>query len=233
MSTLKSFYASTIGKKIVVAVTGLILVGFVIGHMMGNLKTFMGQAKDGRWALDHYAEFLRTMGADFAGPETLLWVVRIVLLIALVLHVATVIQLSIRNRCAKPIGYAHPKYRASTYAARSMALGGFLIFCFVIFHILHFTTGDLHSDFRHGEVYRNVYTAFQQGGFVVIYAAAMFALGLHLFHGTWSVFQTLGIDNPDRNASLRCIAKLLAIVVPLGFVAVPLAIFFQFVPSPL
>lgn len=232
MAILFTFYSSTIGKKIVVALTGLVLVGFVLGHMIGNLKTFMGKGEDGRWALDHYAEFLRSMGSDLFGPENLLWIVRIGLLLALVLHVLTVIQLTLRNKQAKPQGYVNPRYSASSYAARSMAVGGLLLLAFIIFHILHFTTGDLHFDFRHGEVYRNVYLAFEQGGFVGIYVLAMLALGLHLFHGTWSVFQTLGFDNPDRNKTLRGIASALAIIVPLGFLAVPISVYLQLLPKP-
>ncbi len=226
MSKICSFYQSTIGKKFVVAVTGVALFLFVLGHMAGNLKAFMGVGPDGVHALDHYAEFLREIGADMLGQGTFLWLARGGLLLCLLLHVATIIQLRLRNRAAGGGKYAVPSKRGGSYSAYSMFLGGLIILVFIIFHLLHFTTGHLHfHGFEYGKVFQNVSNAFQHGGIVFIYLVGMLALGLHLYHGLWSLFQTLGLDNPDRNASLRGFAKGATVVIVIGFLSVPLSIF--------
>ncbi len=223
-------YKTTVGKKIVAALTGFILVGFVFGHMIGNLKTFMGRDAAGIHALDHYAEFLRSMGADLFGHMTLLWIVRAGLLAAVVLHVVTVVQLAIINRAARG-GSSYTKYQAnsSTFASRMMLCGGVLLLVFIVFHILHFTTGTLHFDgFIEGAVYHNVVSAFQHWYLVGFYLLAMAALGAHLYHGVWSMFQTLGLDNPERNMVIRRGAVALSVVIAFGFITVPCAVFIGF-----
>lgn len=233
MGALARFYGSTVGKKFVMAVTGLILVGFVVGHMAGNLKLFMGFDSNGVAMLDHYAEMLREIGADFLGRENFLWIVRAALLGTVCLHFLTAFQLVQRNRAGRPQNYVNQRYQSSTLASLTMVIGGIVLLFFIVFHILHFTTGHLHTyGFEHGKVYANVYSAFQHGSLVAIYAIAMMALCLHLYHGTWSVFQTLGIDSKGWNCCLRSFAKALALVVAIGFVLVPFAIYFKFVPSP-
>lgn len=221
------FYRSTIGKKFVVAITGVMLFGFVISHMAGNLKAFMGiDPGTGVHKLDLYAQFLREMGSDFLGYSVLLWIMRIGLLVAVVLHVVTVIQLTMRNRASRPVAYGEYESGASTLASRTMAWGGMFLFFFIIVHLLHLTFGTIHyQGFIEGSVYANVVKTFQVWYVVLFYLVAMVMLGLHLFHGVWSVCQTLGLDNPDRNQVLRKGALVAALVVSLGFMTVPLAAF--------
>lgn len=233
MKKMLDFYGSTLGKKVVVALTGLILFSFVIGHMAGNLKTFAGVSASGVHKLDIYAHFLRTFGSEMAGYAGVLWFLRIGLLGAFVLHVVTVAQLSIRNKAARGGEYKMQKYRASSVASRSMALGGIVIFVFVVFHLAHLTFGWVQPEtFVHGHVFANVSAAFRNPAFVFVYCVALIFLGLHLFHGLWSLCQTLGIDRPDRNATLRMVAKVLAIVITIGFMAVPLGVFAGLTPEP-
>ena len=228
------FCSSTVGKKFIVAITGAILFGFVLMHMTGNLKMFLGiDPALGEYKMDLYAEFLRTIGAEMLGEGGVLWLTRGVLLLAVLLHVVCVIQLTLRNKKAKPDAYAVQKYGSANYASLSMKYGGPLILLFIIYHILHFTTGDLHTaGFVHGEVYANVYSAFQSTGVVAIYVLAMLMLCMHLYHGIWSMTQTLGIDNPEWNPHIRMASKIFAIVVSVGFVAVPLSIAFGLIAAP-
>lgn len=228
------FYQSTLGKKVVVAVTGIVLFAFLIGHMTGNLKAFAGSdATSGIHKLDLYASFLRTVGSDMFGHGGILWIARIGLLVALILHVVTIAQLQVRNRAARPVEYSSYKYRTSSVAARSMFLGGIVILAFVFFHLAHLTFGVVTPDsFEHGHVYENVYNAFQNPVLLAVYLLAMVFVGLHLFHGLWSLCQTLGIDRPDRNATLRLVAKSLALVIALGFMAVPVAVYAGLLDTP-
>lgn len=227
------FYESTVGKKIIMAVTGLVLVGFVVGHMAGNLKAFMGFDASGVARLDHYAVFLREIGADVMGYGNFLWLTRAVLLVSLLLHVLMAIQLTKRNQESRYQGYAVGKHNSATLASRTMAIGGSILLFFVFFHILHFTTGQLHlSGFVEGHVYANVYSAFQSAPIVAVYLIAMTALCLHLYHGTWSVFQTLGIEARGWNCTMRLIARVLAFVVYLGFISVPLGFYLHKLPPP-
>lgn len=233
MNLCSRFYRSTVGKKVIMAVTGLVLVGFVIGHMAGNLKAFMGFDAAGVARLDHYAVFLREMGSSVMGYGTFLWLVRAVLFGATVLHVLMAIQLVKINQESRSTSYAVSKYHSATAASRTMAVGGSILLFFIFFHILHFTTGQLHRHgFVEGHVYANVYYAFQSAPMVAAYLIAMAALCLHLYHGTWSVFQTLGIEARGWNACFRSLAKAVAVVVCAGFIAVPLAVYFHQLPPP-
>lgn len=215
------------------ALTGLVLVGFVVGHMAGNLKALFGFDLHGVARLDHYAVYLRQIGETMVGYGNFLWIVRIILLGSLLLHVLMAIQLVQRNQASRAQRYAKEKYSSATLASTTMAIGGSILLFFIFFHILHFTTGSLHYyGFVPGHVYANVYLAFQHGPIVLAYVIAMAALGMHLYHGTWSVFQTLGIEARGWNASLRLLAQGLAVVVSIGFVVVPLAFYFQALPPP-
>lgn len=220
------FYRTTIGKKFIAAVTGLILVGFVFGHMLGNLKAFLGTDEAGVHALDHYAEFLREMGEPLLPYSMLLWIVRAGLLVAVVLHIVTVIQLTILNRASRAQKYAAYRPNSSTIASRGMFWGGLILMVFIVFHILHLTTGTLHFDgYVEGKVYANVVRSFQHWYMVTFYVVAMGALGAHLYHGVWSLCQTLGFDNPERNQFLRKSAVAIALIVAVGFISVPCAVF--------
>lgn len=234
MHALLEIYRSTIGKKIIMAVTGIVLVLFVIGHMTGNLKMFMGfDPAIGDFKMDEYARFLREIGTPLLPHGVALWIARIGLIICLVLHVVMGIQLSLRNKIAKPIDYRSQSYGASTIASRTMIYGGPIILVFVIFHLLHMTFGTVHTNgFVEGQVYANVYRGFQTWVIVFVYIAAMAVLGFHLYHGAWSVFQSLGINSPKLSPTFKLVAKLIAIILFVGFSAVPIAAVTKMLSSP-
>jgi len=233
MSPWLSFYRSTIGKKVIAALTGLLMMGFLVVHMAGNFKVFLPDPEPGVADIDVYARFLRSMGEPLLPHESALWIARLVLLAALLLHVTCVSQLALRNRRARPASYARHRLAVATPAARWMLVSGGLLLIFVVVHLLHFTTGSLDPQhFQPGAVYANLHAAFSHWGFAAFYAAAMVVLGLHLYHGGWSLFQTLGIDNPDRNAFLRTTAAALALAVALGFAAIPISIALGILPEP-
>ena len=217
-----TLYRSTIGKKAIMAVTGLLLVGFVIAHMAGNLQMFVGPAK-----MNGYAAFLKSTGE-------LLWIARLGLLVATILHVLMAWQLTqIKNR-ARPVGYEKREPQVSTVASRTMRWGGVLILVFIVFHILHFTTGTVfpmasspdaaHPGFSHTDVYGNVIAAFRNPLVSAFYVVAMLFLMLHLFHGAWSSVRTLGLTKPSRHPLHRRISTVIALVVWLGFTAIPVAV---------
>jgi len=234
MRAIIDLYSSSLGKKVIVALTGLVLFGFVVGHMMGNLKAFAGlDTVSGFHKLDMYAVFLKEIGQDIFGYQGFLWLVRVGLLGAVVLHIVTVIQLQAMNRGMRPEGYHKPVYRASSFAARTMFYGGIILAIFIVFHILHFTTGHMHFyGFEHGAVYANVYSAFSRWYLVLFYTVAMLALAFHTYHGVWSMFQTLGLNNRDWNPLLKNFATVFAVVLFIGFLSVPFAIFFGILPEP-
>ncbi|MEO6526913.1 MAG: succinate dehydrogenase cytochrome b subunit [Gemmatimonadaceae bacterium] len=218
-----TLYRSTIGKKAIMAVTGLVLVAFVIGHMAGNLQEFLGPAK-----MNAYAAFLKSTGE-------LLWLVRIGLIGAALLHVLMAWQLTQIKRSARPIGYAKREPQVSTIASRTMRWGGVLLLVFIVFHILHFTTGTVfpmasrpdarYPAFSHTDVYGNVVSAFRSPWVTAFYIVAMLFLMLHLFHGAWSSVRTLGLSKPSRDPLRRRVSTAIAIIVWLGFTAIPVAVF--------
>ncbi len=234
MSLLKSFYGSTIGKKISMALSGLVLVLFVLGHMAGNLKIFAGiDPSTGDYKIDDYGRFLRAMGAEMLGHSGVLWIVRLILLACLVVHAVSGIHLARLNRQAKPVGYKSTTYRSANAASRTMIYGGLFLLVFIVFHILHFTTGQLHfSGFVEGQVYANVFAGFRNVTTAGFYVVSMGLLAAHLYHGTWSMFQTLGVDTPRWNKSVRTAAKVVAIALFLGFSSVPVAIVVGALPAP-
>ncbi len=231
---LCQFWGSTIGKKIVMAITGAAMVLFVIGHMAGNLKVFGGMdPTSGIYKVDAYAAFLLSIGEGMLGKGGFVWMTRIALLLCVVLHVCAAVGLRIQNVRARPSSYKVASYGSSTIASRTMTYGGLILLTFIIVHILHFTTGHVHFDgFVHGNVYANVYAAFSHWYWVAFYAVAMGALALHLYHGVWSMLQTLGVDTPRWNATLRLTSKAVCMVVAVGFVVVPLAIFLKLLAPP-
>lgn len=206
------FYESTIGKKAVMAVTGLLLAGFLIAHMLGNLQIFLGPA-----IMNHYAETLH-------GNPPLLWTVRTVLLVSVVLHIWASIQLSFIKRQARPIPYA--KYRPihSSWASRTMMLSGPIIAAFVVFHLLHLTTGTIHPNFVELHAYENLVNGFAVVPIALIYIAVMIFIGFHLSHGVWSMFQSVGFSHPRYTPLIRKAAALIAWVLIAGFISVPVAV---------
>jgi succinate dehydrogenase / fumarate reductase, cytochrome b subunit len=213
MHRLASFWDSSVGKKSIMAVTGAIGVLFVLGHMVGNLQVFQG------------ADRLNAYGRLLHGPlNELIWGARIVLLGAVVLHVAAAWQLTMRNRAARPIGYAVRESQVSTLAARTLRWGGVLLLAFIVYHLLDLTIGKLNPAFHEGDVYGNLLGSLQRPLIAVFYLAAMMALGLHLYHGVWSSMRSLGVAQPSGSPLKRTVAVVAAVVVAVGFAVVPLAI---------
>lgn len=209
-----SFYRATIGKKVVMAVTGIILVGWIIGHVLGNLLVFRGPE-----ALNEYSALLKS-------NATLLWAMRAGLLVTVILHVTAAVQLVRQEAASRPVGYAKQVPQASTFASRTIRWGGLVIAVFIVYHLLHFTTGTLHPSFSHSDVYGNMLSGLSVPWVAAIYLVAVAALGLHLYHGVWSAFQTLGISHPSITGLRRHVATGIAGIVYLGFTAIPVAILF-------
>ena len=224
MTRWLALYRSSVGKKAIAAVTGAILLGFLFLHVAGNLKAFLGDAAPGVPDIDVYARFLRTMGEPLLPYGSALWATRIILATALVLHVTCVVQLSLRSHRARPVGYRQAHYVQAKRAARWMLVTGALVLAFLVVHILQFTTGTIDaSRFVDGAVYANLHAAFAAGPWIFLYLGAMVVVALHLHHGAWSLFQSLGIDNPDRNRGLRLLAAGAAVALFLAFTSVPVA----------
>jgi succinate dehydrogenase / fumarate reductase, cytochrome b subunit len=220
-----SLWGSTVGKKIAMAVSGVILLGFVIGHMVGNLKVYQGQD-----AFNTYAVGLRQFGLPFFSTGQLLWLVRLVLLAALLVHVVAAFKLTQRSRQARATGYAkYDNDLVFSYASRTMVWGGIIILLFVVFHLLHLTIGTAHPDFSHENPYRNFVLGFQSVPVSLAYIAVMIPLGFHMYHGFWSMLQTLGADNPAYARFRRPVAAFLAVVVVLGNISFPVAVLAGFV----
>jgi len=233
MRRIANFYRSIIGKKAVVAVTGLIMFGFLILHVVGNLKGFLPADSAGEPDIDVYAHFLTIMGEPLIPTMVVLWTVRIVLLAALTLHIVTVLQLAARNKASRPLGYKHHAHVAASAPARWMLVTGSLILVFLVVHLLQFTTGTIApTPIVYGEVYANLYKAFQKWWILLFYVAGMAMVGLHVFHGVWSAFQTLGIDNPDRNRGLRRFATGSALFLFLAFLSVPVLMWLGLMDPP-
>lgn len=215
-----TLWGSSVGKKIMMAVTGLILVGFVVAHMLGNLKAYLG-----REAFNHYAEGLRTLGEPFLPYGVALWIARGVLLAAVIIHITAATQLTLAAKRARPVGYK--KYEGDlvfSYASRTMVWGGIIILLFVVFHLLHLTLGTVHQDFIPGDAYHNFVTGFQVVPVSIAYILAMIPLGLHLYHGFWSMLQTLGANNAKYNHLRRPVAMALAMAVTLANISFPIAV---------
>ncbi len=217
MQLVRNFWQSQLGKKVVMAVTGLIGVGFVIGHMAGNLQMFEGPDK-----INGYAHFLHgTMG-------NALWIVRLVLISAVVAHVVAAVQLTRQKQAARPAAYGYKKWepQVSTFASRSIRWGGAYLLVWLVFHILHFTARAIFPNYSETDVYGNVVKGFSHPWVVALYVVAMFFLALHLYHGAWSSVRTLGLSRPKPRPTSRNVATVVAAVVALGFIAVPLGVLF-------
>jgi succinate dehydrogenase / fumarate reductase cytochrome b subunit len=214
MNRLRLLWDSSVGKKVVMAVTGLIMVAYLITHVLANLLVFQGPSN-----INAYSAFLHGTGGA-------LWAARLVLLAALVLHVIAAVQLAGRRFEARPVGYAAGrKPQVSTWGSRTIRWGGGIILVFLIYHILHFTVGTAHSDFVEGDPYHNVATGFRNPIVVILYLIAMAAVGLHLYHGVWSSGRSLGTSPPSPNPLRRTVAMVLALVIWLGFTVIPVAVY--------
>jgi len=233
MKRLKLLFASSIGKKFIAAITGLIMFGFLVGHAAGHMKIFTGADAAGVPHIDHYGQFLKDFGAPALPPMLALWGARLFLLGSVVLHVVTVILLSDQNKKARPVGYVKTKRSMASPAALYMMVTGTAILAFIVLHILHFTTGSLPllGDHEHGEVYANMMNSFSIWWVSLGYIIMMVVIGFHMYHGVWSLFQTLGLDNPDRNMYLRAFAIVFSIGVSALFILVPLSFFSGMMPE--
>ncbi|MCG6493779.1 succinate dehydrogenase cytochrome b subunit [Kitasatospora sp. A2-31] len=217
-STLVTLWRSTVGKKAVMAVSGLVMLLYLVAHMLGNLKIFFGPDE-----LNGYAHWLRTLGEPFLRYEWFLWIARAGLLAAVVLHGVSAYQLSRRDIAARPSKYVHKRRRAS-YATRTMRWGGVILGLFIVWHILDLTTLTVNPNAEHGKPYQNIVASFSNWYSCVIYVVAMLAVGLHIRHGFWSAAQTLGASNARREKALKLAANGLALVLTVGFLSVPVAV---------
>ena len=214
MAPERGFAGSTIGRKVIMAVTGAILFGFVLVHMLGNLQVYLGPE-----AMNHYGLFLRQVLHG-----TGIWIARAILLAAVALHIWSATSLTLDSRRARPVGYREQKWRESTYASRTMRWSGVILLLFVIYHLLHFTTGTLHQSFIEGDVYHNFVAGFRVVPVSIAYIVAMLALGLHLRHGLWSMFQTLGVSHPRYMRAAHVGAWIFAAIIVVGNISFPLAV---------
>jgi len=217
--TVEKSWSSTIGKKAVMAVTGLLMVLFLLAHMLGNLKIFFGPSD-----FNGYAHWLQTIGEPVLRNSWYLWIQRIVLVTAIVIHVTAAAQLSRRDRAARPTRYEHHQRWQASFATSTMRWGGIIIALFVVWHILDLTVGVVNPHFIAGQPYQNVVADFQVGWINGIYIAALVALGFHINHGFRSAARTLGIERPNRARAVRFVGTVLALGISLGFIAVPIGV---------
>jgi succinate dehydrogenase / fumarate reductase, cytochrome b subunit len=219
---LVALWNSVVGKKVVMAVTGAVLILFVLMHMVGNLKIFSGQEE-----INAYSRFLREVGWPEFGYGQLLWVVRAVLLLSATLHITAAVQLTRMNWEARPVGYESRKNVETTWGALTMRWGGVLLAVFIVFHLFHFTGGMVGfqpGQFEHLMVYQNVVAGFSSWPISLFYIVAMGALSLHLDHGIWSMLQTLGWVTVDNTQGLKIFSRIVAILIFLGFISVPVSV---------
>ncbi len=206
-----TFYESSVGKKAVMAITGFLTFGWVVVHMLGNLQIFLGADK-----LNHYGEFLESLGG-------LLWVVRGLMLISILLHLLAATQVTLQSWAARPVAYRSRRFRDTSYAARTMWLGGPLIGLFICYHLLHLTFGTVHPDFT-DNLYNNIVFGFQVPAAAAVYIVAMVVLGLHFSHGLWSMFQSLGLSHPKWNKARTVFAVCFGLIIAGGNISIPTAV---------
>ncbi|HEY7469740.1 MAG TPA: succinate dehydrogenase cytochrome b subunit [Acidimicrobiia bacterium] len=227
-----SFYRSAVGKKWVMALTGLAIIGFVVLHMIGNWKIFLPDV-DGVPDIDIYAHALRELLVPFLPEHVALWILRTGLIVAFLLHVHAAYSLTIMNRRARPVDYNSPRsYVAANYASRTMRWSGVIFLAFLLFHLADLTWGiqpAAPETWERGAVYANFVASFSRAPVTIFYVVAMALLGLHLYHGAWSMFQSMGINHPRFNVARRYFAIGLAILVTVGNSIMPLAVLFGFV----
>lgn len=201
------------------AVSGAVLLGFVILHMLGNLKVF-----EGAETFDAYGAFLRELGYPLLPHYSALWVVRGVLLAAVGVHLVAAVQLWAQSRSARRRGYTKSESQVFSYASRTMRWGGVIILLFVVYHLLHMTTGTVHPDFEYGSIYANLVIAFSSVPVTAFYLLAVGALSVHLYHGLWSAFSSLGVENPKVDRWRRPVAGTIAVLLFAGYASVPVAV---------
>lgn len=214
------FYSTAVGKKWVMALTGIMLMGFVFAHMVGNLKMYLGQ-KD----IDAYAESLHELLHPIMPNEVVLWALRLGLIAALLLHLHAAFTLTQMNRRARPTGYQSKRdYVAANFASRTMRWSGVLVLAFIIFHLVDLTRGKGGAAWKYGHVYANIDASLSRPVVAAFYIVANLLLGIHLYHGAWSIFQSLGVNNPRYNTLRRRFAQAFAATIVIGNVSFPIAV---------
>jgi succinate dehydrogenase / fumarate reductase cytochrome b subunit len=220
-----TFWQSTNGKKIIMAVTGCMMFAFVIGHMLGNLQMFEGPGTITSPArINVYGHFLHSLGE-------VLWIERGVMLLAIALHITVTVQLALRSKAARPVGYSRKEAINSDFASRTMYWSGPIVLAFIIFHLLQFTAGYLHpqAQFVEGDVYGNVVSGFKVWWVSLWYIFAVSLLGVHLSHGIWSMFQSVGLAGKRQTPLLKKAAQAIAILIVLGYISIPISVLLGFV----
>ena len=219
MGWVVKFAKSSIGAKILMALTGMALFGFVIAHLLGNLQVFLGQ--------DQYNAY----AAALKGLPELLWPARLGLLAAVLLHIVSGLRLAALNQAARPVGYAQKRYTKASFTSRNMTVSGLLLLSFIVYHLLHFTFGLTHPEAAHltdakgrHDVYSMFIMGFQNVYVSIAYIVAMVCLGLHLEHGASSMFQSLGLNHPRYNPLLQMIGPVFAVIIVLGNISMPIAV---------
>ena len=225
---LLDFYSTAVGKKYVMAITGIIGIGFVITHMIGNLKVYLGAIEhNGQQAydIDVYGEFLRELLVPILPRGYALWILRLTLIGAVVLHIHAASSLTILNRQARPVKYQSARdYQVANFASRSMRWTGTIVLLFLLWHLADFTWGWFNPGFERGAVYRNLDASLSRLPVAILYIVANIALGIHLFHGTWSLFQSMGWNNPRFNQWRKGVAAGVATLIVVGNVSFPIMV---------
>ena len=214
---------TSIGKKLLMAVSSLILLLYVVLHLVGNLKVFFGADP-----FNHYAEWLRVAGSPIFPDQGVLWAFRVLLILAILVHIGAYVQLWLRTRRARSTtgGRRYRVYRPQVFsqASRTMMWGGITLLAFVIYHLLHMTFGSVHPEFIAGDPYNNVVIGFENLWVSLFYIVGVIALGLHLYHGLWSATQTFGLNNPKYNRWRRPVALWAAVLIAAGYISIPVAV---------
>lgn len=223
---LLDLYSTAVGKKYVMAITGIIGIGFVITHMIGNLKVYLGAVNENGqqvYDIDIYGEFLRELLVPLAPRTYVLWGLRIVLIAAVILHVHAAYSLTVMNRKARPVKYQSDRdYQIANFASRTMRWTGIIVTLFILWHLADLTWGWVNPDFSRGDVYRNLDASLSRVPVALLYIVANIALGIHLFHGTWSLFQSMGWNNPRFNRWRKGAAVGVATAIVVGNVSFPI-----------
>jgi succinate dehydrogenase / fumarate reductase cytochrome b subunit len=217
--TVVAYFSSSTGKKFLMAVSGAALFAFIVGHLFGNLQIFLGPE-----ALNRYSAFLKSTGE-------LLWIARIGLIIMVAIHIWTATSLTLENRAARPVAYANKDYIEASYASRTMHISGIIIFVYIVYHLMHFTFLTIHPEFSHftdaqgrHDVYRMVVMSFEQPAIAVFYIVANLLLGMHLSHGIYSMFQSLGFVGEKPRPKLQAAACVMGYGIFLGYASIPLSV---------
>jgi succinate dehydrogenase / fumarate reductase cytochrome b subunit len=219
-SWLAEFYRSAVGKKWVMAITGIVLLGYVLAHMIGNLKVYLGPDE-----INHYGEFLRELLVPLLPRTVALWLMRIGLIAAFALHIHAAYSLTVLNHRARGAGYATQRdYIAANFASRTMRWSGVIVGLFVLYHLADLTWGFANPDFVRGDPYHNMVESLSRWPVALLYIVANLALGLHIFHGAWSMFQSLGWNNPRFNPWRRRFAEAFAAVIVVANVSFPVMV---------